>query len=78
MVLTEARPEATTRFATVEELEQWVMSASDEEIVAVYEDSGVLSSERAEYGKELIEAAKARLEDSQVPSRAEAAAVAAD
>jgi hypothetical protein len=78
MVLTEAQPEATTRFATVEELEQWVMSASDEEIVAVYEGSGILSSEREEYGKELIEAAKARLEDSQVPSRSGVAAAAAD
>ena len=67
-----------TRFATVEELEQWVLSASDEEIVAVYEDSGVLSSEREEYGKELIEAARVRLEDSQLTARSEAAAVAAD
>ena len=76
MVLTEARPEVMTRFATVEELEQWVTSASDEEIVAIYEHSGVLSSEREEYGKELIEAAKARLEDSQVTSRSDAAAAA--
>jgi hypothetical protein len=77
-VHTEARPEAMTRFATVEELEQWVLSASDEEIVAVYEDSGVLSSEREEYGKELIEAAMVRLEDSQLTARSEAASVAAD
>jgi hypothetical protein len=38
----------------------------------------VLSSEREEYGKELIEAARVRLEDSQVTARSEAAAVAAD
>lgn len=78
MVLPEARPEAMTRFATVEELEQWVMSASDDEIVAMYEGSGILSSEREEYGKELIEAAKARLEEAQGTSRSGVAAVAAD
>jgi hypothetical protein len=78
VVLTEARPEGMTRFATVEELEQWVLSASDEEIVAVYEDSGVLSSEREEYGKELIEAARVRLEDSRVTTPSDGAAVAAD
>ena len=78
MALTEARPEGMTRFATVEELEHWVLSASDEEIVAVYEDSGVLSSEREEYGKELIEAARVRLEDSRVTTRSEGTAVAAD
>ena len=78
MVLTEAQPEAMTRFATVEELEQWVLSASDDEIVAMYEGSGMLSSEREDYGKELIEAAKARLEDSPVTSRSGVRAVAAD
>ena len=78
MVLTEAQPGAMTRFATVEELEQWVLSASDDEIVAMYEGSGMLSSEREDYGKELIEAAKARLEDSPVTSRSGVPAVAAD
>lgn len=66
---TEARPGGATRFATIEELERWVRSASDEEIVAVYEDSGTLSPAREDYGKELIEAAKARLEQAKAVSR---------
>ena len=65
MVLAGARHEQDSRFSTVEELEDWVRSATDEEIVAMFESSGPLTEERAEYGRGLIEAAKARLETSQ-------------
>lgn len=65
------------RFRTVEELKQWVAAATDDEIVAMYEDNFVLSPQQAEYGKELIEAAKIRLEESERMS-SEATAAAAD
>jgi hypothetical protein len=68
------QPEPGSRFTTVEELEQWVAEATDEEIVAMYEESVVLSAERAEYGKELIEAAKARLDDAEGTAKSVAAA----
>ena len=75
---TEIQPGAGARFATVEDLERWVMSASDEEIVALYEASGSLSLEREAYGRELIDAARARLDDADASSQARAVAVAAD
>lgn len=65
------------RFSTVEELMQWVVAATDDEIVAMYEDNIVLSPQQAEYGKELIAAAKVRLEESERLS-SEATAAAAD
>lgn len=64
-MLAETRPEPGPRFSTLEELERWVSSATDEEIVAMFESAGPLSADRAEYGKGLIEAAKSRLEVAQ-------------
>ena len=72
------QPEAEARFSTVEEMEQWVASATDGEIVAMYADSIVLSPQQAEYGRELIQAAKARLEGSEHLREARAEVAAAD
>lgn len=78
MVLTAERPRVAPRFATVEELEQWVLSASDADIVAIYEESGTLPLAGAAYGRELIEAARARLDDTREDSPASGVASAAD
>ena len=50
------------RFSSAEDLITWVQSASDEEIVALYEQGAISTPERVAYGRMLVAEARAKLE----------------